>query len=279
MISRYELKFEISPQQRQEILAAAGDALAADPHGESGRYRVISHYFDSPDLACYWRKVDGEAIRRKIRLRYYSSEQALDFPELAFLEIKRRVNSAIYKDRLPIAAEGVRAILADSRELGRVDEFVLGRRREFAPAIGELVRLSRSPGLLPTVVISYVREAWMGAVDARLRLTFDSLCMAHPATDQPPPQLDHGASILPATRLLMEIKIDNAIPRWLRDIVVRQRVRQVRFSKYAVGIEALGLATVRRHSASLPSREPPIESDVRDEPTEAECFEPSLATR
>jgi len=39
--------------------------------------------------------------------------------------------------------------------------------------------------------------------------------------------------------VVMEIKFDHAIPRWMRDIAVAQGPRLQRFSKYVAGTEAI----------------------------------------
>lgn len=255
--SRYELKFPISAEQKQKIVAAASDAMVTDEHGAVGRYRVVSHYFDSPDLTAYWEKVDGEENRRKFRLRYYARADDPTGPKFAFMEIKRRINNAIYKERVRISQDGMLAILADVNHLRRLDEFVLGNPKEFAPMIREIERATYRPGLFQASVVSYIREAWLGTVDNRLRMTFDSLCMGHPASDVPLFKFSHGHALMPPTRPLMEIKIDNAIPRWLREIVVKEGARLERFSKYAASIEALGMVRIQ----------PRLPCDEMDSPT------------
>jgi len=53
--------------------------------GRDGSYKVASLYYDSPDLRCYWEKLDVEKVRRKLRVRTYGER-----PEWAFMEIKGR---------------------------------------------------------------------------------------------------------------------------------------------------------------------------------------------
>src|SRR5438309_11742856 len=56
-------------------------------------YPVHSLYLDSDDLKLYWRTINGDKNRFKLRLRYYSTND--ESP--VFFEIKRRMNNCILK--------------------------------------------------------------------------------------------------------------------------------------------------------------------------------------
>ena len=86
-------------------------------------------------------------------------------------------------------------------------------------------------------LITYVREAWQGVVDERLRLTFDTRGQALPPSAFSLVEGCRGHSFMPADQILMEVKFDQAIPRWIRDVLVLQELTPRRFSKYAAGVE------------------------------------------
>lgn len=237
---RYEFKFPVVGADRTAIVAGGREALREDPHGTQAVYRVASLYFDSPDRLAYREKRDGEYRRRKFRLRWYPSP-SVEGVAAAFFEIKHRIDQRVAKERIGLAPEGAVAILEDPQgELPRLEEHALrGERLRAASSIAAVLRQAQLQRLEPVTVISYVREAWMGALDSRLRLTFDSACQAYRPEAWRQAALDQGASILAPERLIMEVKFDRRLARWLRDLVTDRGLLQRRFSKYAAGVEVL----------------------------------------
>jgi hypothetical protein len=233
--------------EKEHVMAAARHAVQADPHGVGAVYRVSSQYFDTPDLSAYWEKVDGERVRRKYRLRYYSveGEGGAEQAKGAFMEIKHRINNTVYKERVKLTDAGATAILANSEELKNLPEHLAeGVAEKHAGTVGSVLRAAESAGFAAIEVISYLREAWIGTVDRRFRLTFDMHCQTLLPHDFKRVGDDVGRPILPRDRMIMEVKFDDAVPRWMRDIIVDRQLTLRRFSKYAAGVEALGLVPI-----------------------------------
>lgn len=253
---RYELKFVVSPAQKERFLGSVRHALQPDPHGTDAAYRVTSQYYDSPSLACYWEKVDGVGLRKKIRLRFYGDVD----PEVgfgtrpAFLEIKHRLNECISKERLSLEPEAAVAILEDSSRLLHLEELLTEDARRQMRTIGTIELTAGNLALFATNVITYRREAWMGTFDRRLRLTFDHFVHAHTPDRYLELSLDCGVPLIPTGHAVMEVKFNGHIPRWVRDQIMTQELRVQRFSKYASGIEALGRIPSRRRLALLRGR-------------------------
>jgi len=240
MGSRYELKFLITAEQKRSFLKAARPWIIVDPLGRKGVYRVTSQYFDSSDLECYWEKLDGVAIRKKIRLRFYEKPEAEGFEVGAsFLEVKHRINNTIYKERVQLSEPGAEGILTQEQSLLDVVESVVPQESLASATINTILQAATRSHYVASVVISYLREAWIGKVDQRLRVTFDSFCRA----DRPVRYLDvedsDGHIMLPGKVCVMELKFNHAVPRWARDICASQGLQLRRYSKYAAGIEAL----------------------------------------
>lgn len=253
MIPRYELKFIVRAVDRDRVLQALQPGLEPDPYGEDARYRVTSLYFDSPRLTCYWEKMDGVAIRSKVRMRTYGAvRRPEDFDtHTTFLEIKHRVNQTLYKERVRLKPEAVREILRDVRALHDLDGSVQAGDRLHRQTIATIERLAALWDLRSTVVISYRREAYVGILDERLRVTFDAFCCAYEPDRFLDAPGDAGLPLLPDAHMIMELKFDHAIPRWLRDVVGSYGLQLVRFSKYASGVEALDQVDYRRRYALL----------------------------
>src|SRR5437763_17097630 len=96
--SRFELKYLISENTAQRVRDFVRCYLAMDEYSV-GRpnysYPVPSLYLDSDTLEIYWRTVNGDKNRFKLRVRYYSDNQATP----VFFEIKRRLKDVILKQR------------------------------------------------------------------------------------------------------------------------------------------------------------------------------------
>lgn len=239
MQGRFELKFVVDAETRHRFLEAVRENLVADPHGNNAVYRVSSLYFDTPDYRAVWEKLDGESIRRKFRLRYYTLEnQEASGDSLvknAFMEIKHRINNTVYKQRAQLTDQGATAILRDAKQLGQLANHVAeGRQNQFL--IDEIQRSAVMQQLQAASVITYLREAWMGTVDHRLRITFDSRCQAYGPHAFGEVQNNTGKNCLDPQLVIMEVKFDRAVPCWIRDVLVDQQLQLQRFSKYASGV-------------------------------------------
>ena len=87
-----------------------------------------------------------------------------------------------------------------------------------------------------------VPELWVKALmgtayDAGLRVTFDTALTYH----IPPFQLHamrSGLLMLPANRVVMEIKVNDRIPTWLVNLIAEHNMHLQRISKYCTSIEA-----------------------------------------
>src|SRR5258708_22573574 len=93
---RFELKYLIRESTALQVRDFVRSYLAMDEFSV-GRpnysYPVHSLYLDSDDLKLYWRTINGDKNRFKLRLRYYSTNA--ESP--VFFEIKRRMNNCILK--------------------------------------------------------------------------------------------------------------------------------------------------------------------------------------
>ena len=244
MQGRFELKFVVDAETKQRFLDAVKENLTADPHGQNAVYRVSSLYFDTPDYRAVWEKLDGESVRRKFRLRYYTLDEtsmaggdSKVTADNAFMEIKHRINNTVYTQRANLTAERATSIFTDAGQLGRLADHVHDsaiKQEQFL--IDEIQRSATLQKLRAATVITYLREAWLGTVDHRLRVTFDSQCQAYGPHNFAEVQNNTGKDCLDPNLIIMEVKFDRAIPCWIRDVLRDQHLQLQRFSKYASGI-------------------------------------------
>src|SRR5213595_413435 len=108
---RFELKYLVSERTALLVRDFVRSYLEMDEFSV-GRpnysYPVHSLYLDSDDLTLYWRTINGDKNRFKLRLRYYSTHE--DSP--VFFEIKRRMNNCILKQRGGVRQDAVSRLLS-----------------------------------------------------------------------------------------------------------------------------------------------------------------------
>jgi hypothetical protein len=233
---REELKFLIHHSTHRLLLERWRRYLVRAPF--TNRYAVspiLSQYYDSPSLEFYHEKLAGIAYRNKVRLRVYG--QAFERGQTAFLEIKQRHNNRVRKHRyrIPGFDEGY---LDPIR--WRIDD------TEVADAFMELYERYR---LRPSAQVYYQREAYEGAVETDVRVTFDTCVLGlHPRERLSRGMLfDSSRRLLSDTLVILEVKATNGVPPWVHDGVVVAELQQQTIPKYITAVEVLRL---REHRAS-----------------------------
>ncbi len=214
-----------------------------DPHGDDTGYRITSQYYDAPDMACYWSKINGEGRRKKIRTRYYGipeSIEALD-SQTAYIEIKHRIRSCVFKERTKMAGNFARKLLANPSLLRELSSQPFADQTS-ATLLSKIEKLSRQSQLQAANIITYNRSAWLGTNNHRLRVTFDSNIESFPPS-QYLPKFGSGQSLLKKHLCVLEIKFNRVMPTWVKDCIVISNAQMQRFSKYAHGLEALGVVS------------------------------------
>ena len=233
---RYELKYFLPQNRIEELLQWAQPYVIPDKHAaiiENGLpcYTIQSVYYDSPDLALYFEKLDGLRDRRTFRIRSYCRPSV---DTVVFLEIKYRYNTQVMKDRAPITLETVEHLLQGRIQVGGIDApFAIKKRAE------RFLYYYRLRNLQPMVTVKYNRNPYVGREDSQIRLTVDTnLCsIDHRGTEKLFEPYREEAVTLPGA--VLELKFDRLMPDWMRQLVQRFDIRQQSISKYAYCIDAV----------------------------------------
>lgn len=223
--NRFELKYLLRVEQARALAEELAAHATPDPHSGLEGYAVHSQYWDSPELRFFWEKLDGQKYRRKLRLRRYASG------ELAFVEIKQRIDRTVQKrrTRLPVAellALFDRGEIDPAREAGVTD-----------PVLQEALVLCREHRLRPRVAVSYRRQAWFARFEPDLRATFDTRLMYDTDQLDLARPFEIGRWILPPELAVLEIKYNHRVPLWMLALVRKHRLEVVRFSKYCAAAD------------------------------------------
>ncbi len=227
---RFEMKYVIDEIKAAGIVRYIRPFLQMDRYSKlqrGGMYPIVSLYLDSPELRLCRESLTGIKNRFKLRIRSYTDEP--EYPR--FFEIKRRVNQVIVKSRARVMDANV-PILLKGRSLppqGYTTDM---------DALNQFQLYGASIHAGPMVLIRYLREAFEGTSEDRVRVTFDrELC--YKVTDEPQVRLGGSGwqhNGLTTGYTILEIKFSGRYPAWLSRLV-RDFDLEVRpVSKYATSM-------------------------------------------
>lgn len=228
---RHERKYLVHHSVRRLLLARWGRHLVRAPHTDDHAVSpILSQYYDSPDLLHYREKLDGFGLRRKVRLRTYG--QRFGEGATAFLEIKWRRDDQVMKRRHRF--ESFRPSDLDPASWDFDDREMRGAFR----FIAERERLRAS------AQVYYQREAYEGAADPELRVTFDTNLVAlFPGEIISRALLrDPRRRLMAETVAILEIKTSAGLPGWVREGIIAGELVQATIPKYVSAVDHLGLA-------------------------------------
>ncbi len=229
--NRFELKYVISLKEAERVKTVLRRFLVPDEHGNNnGRYSLTSLYYDSPDYRCYQEKMAGIKFRRKLRLRRYETGEILSADTPVFVEIKQRVDRVTQKRRARLPYSDALRLLNDRQ--------LVDHATEDSDIIKEIFIMLWEYNMRPASIVRYDRQAFIGTeYDIGLRVTFDTVLtfQAHPLHLHEQP---NGLLMLPAHQVVMEVKVNERIPRWLTEMIAALNLQLTRVSKYCRSIEA-----------------------------------------
>ena len=245
-MARFEYKFLIATDRVPEIRRALLPFLETDENVNGSQdYAVHSIYFDTLSLDHYHQKEAGVYSRRKIRIRSYGKP---DGDSTVFLEIKRKVDMSIAKNRAPVAYADLSALLSS----GKVERYVMngGRFPDAHDHAQQFLYNLHRFSLHPMALISYDREPYYRKFEPSLRITIDSNLRSAP---HPSMKSLLQAAYMPSLPgyAILEVKFRRAVPYWLQSILADFKLQRLALSKYCLGLDALKLPPRSTRKATL----------------------------
>lgn len=244
---RIELKYFLPYRWLDHFVERVSRRTDVDPYlvreglGRT-RYPVTSLYFDSWDLAAWQEKDGGQFFRRKIRLRAYEEEFSEETP--CFLEIKRRLDAVVLKDRIGLPA----GVLSDDMPPSRLLPYLLDRAKHRDETVAEANMMHGWLNLQPAAIVRYQRTALVAKEDPNTRITVDHDIQGvfRPPTIMgtvPMRGVDNliatGMNAISGKYALLEIKSNNVIPAWLHEVIQDMELARTAYSKYYLVVLAL----------------------------------------
>ncbi|HLU37775.1 MAG TPA: polyphosphate polymerase domain-containing protein [Planctomycetota bacterium] len=230
---RYECKYLVPELTAVELQRAFAGYIQPDEHAAKHAdhsYSIASLYLDSADLRLHHETQGGQRTRYKLRIRTYGDDPA----DPVFFEIKRRHNAIITKSRVMLPRPAMAEFFA-----GRLDPATLSPRdqgcmAEFATRLVEL-------HARPVVIVRYRRQAYVGALEPGVRVTFDRMICCAPSEEAVVRHGGDGWIPVEDRRVVVELKFRGAMPGWMQDAVHRFELRRTSYSKYSNSVLACGM--------------------------------------
>jgi len=214
VMKRYEFKYHLDPVQTEFFKRRLQGKMEVDQFGLTS---IASIYYDTPDYRLVRASMEKPLFKEKMRLRSYGLATETS---PVFLELKRKVYGIVYKRRIQTTVDQVNTFFTgDSNILGdsQIDREIIAFRDHY-------------PQLRPSCLIIYDRTAYFQP-DGDLRLTID----ANPRYRKDNLNLTtsmEGTPLLPKGWSILEVKVQDAMPIWLAEILSVGKIYKGSFSKY-----------------------------------------------
>ena len=214
VMKRYELKYLLTAEQTNFLRERLKGHMEVDQYGKTS---IASLYYDTPTYQLIRTSVEKPEFKEKIRLRSYgiATEESP-----VFLELKRKAYGIVYKRRVQTT-------------IPLVHKFFSGEGDICAPGqINKEITVFRDyyKTLVPACLIIYDRIAYFEP-GGDLRLTIDEN-PRYRTDDLTLTRSMDGISLLGEGCTILEVKVQEAVPLWLCDILSAGGIRKGSFSKY-----------------------------------------------
>ena len=213
-MKRYEMKYLLDEAQTAFLIQGLKGHMREDRYGLTS---IASLYYDTPDFRLVRASLEKPAFKEKIRLRSYGLATEAS---PVYLELKRKADGIVYKRRVQSTLPQVEAFFEQGSALcepGQINCEITAFRDHYQT-------------LEPACLIIYDRTAYYEpegdlrlTIDQRPRYRWDDLNLTT--------SMD-GELLLPRGWTILEIKVQQAMPLWLCEILSKGKIYKTSFSKY-----------------------------------------------
>lgn len=218
---RQELKYQINPQQYEQLRALGRSRMQIDPYTTDGIYLVRSLYFDTRQHKDYQDTMGGAFARHKIRLRTYGLEEKMF-----------RLEQKFKKGGL----SGKRSVLLSPAQAVGVANGEYSCLKELPGHGPKLHKILMRDCYTPALTVNYWRDVFF-LPEGNFRMTLDwnvsygkPECFLSPKTAKMTP----GES-----PTVLEVKFNTEPPAWLYAELAKIGVQLSKNSKYCRGMQKI----------------------------------------
>lgn len=218
-VLRQEVKFLISHADSIALQEELGMLLDADCYSKGGYYTVRSLYFDSINAIDFMQKLNGEEIRKKLRIRIYDVMQ-----DNAKFEMKEKVGAYQKKTSIPIPkCDTQKYIAGDFSPL-------LNYGKEAAVRFYTVLSMG---AYRPASVIEYRRRAYVHPLFST-RITFDTDIRRCDTFYDLYSQEMPLQPVL-ADAVVLEVKYNEKLLDSVRKVLAKYHLTNISYGKYTSG--------------------------------------------
>lgn len=217
VFKRYEIKYQLTDEQRARLEQVMAEHMIPDEYGAS---TVRNIYYDTPTYLLARRSAEHPDYKEKLRIRSYVSATG---DTTVFLELKKKCDGIVYKRRCTLPLSEAHSLLMGQREPQTQIE------REIA------FSARRYEGLKPAMFVAYDREAYYAADDHEFRMTFDRAVRCR-WDDVRLAGDTAGELLMEEGQNLLEVKCAQGMPLWLVNFLSAEGIRKGSFSKYGAAV-------------------------------------------
>lgn len=221
VFARYELKFILSIEQFNKIKNIICKYMCKDKYFNT---KIRNIFYDTPNYYLIRNSIEKPEYKEKIRLRTYKT---IRYDEDVFVEIKKKYKKKVYKRREILPYNVARLFL---------EQKVIPNSLQITKEINYAINYYKE--LMPVIYLSYEREAYKGITDETFRVTFDRNIIWRDYNIDLTEEV-YGEQLLSSDKVLMEVKTNMGLPRWLLDFLSENHIYKQSFSKYGNVYEKL----------------------------------------
>ena len=222
ILPRFEFKFVLEKKTGVEIINNFSHFMKLDKNvNDNGYYSIKSLYFDTPSYNDYFDVINGERVRKKIRLRRYNN----NYEDVSF-EIKHKDNKIISKDRVKTNIKTALLLTKKPWEFTKseFEKIAFYFARDF---------------ITPNITTSYNRLPLVGILHDGVRVTLDFDFRAGKDDLFYREVKISDTRVIPSHVAILEIKIDKFMPSWVQNILKKYEMSSETYSKYTNSIERI----------------------------------------
>ena len=219
VMKRYEMKYILDAAQTAFLRERLKGHMEVDHFGLTS---IASLYYDTPDYRLIRASLEKPEFKEKIRLRSYGLATETS---PVFLELKRKAYGVVYKRRVQSQIPLVQRFFEGGGDIcagGQINRELVYFRDYYQT-------------LVPSCLIIYDRTAYFEP-GGDLRLTLDA-APRYRTSDLTLTSSMEGNLLLPEGSAILEIKVQEAMPLWLTEILSEGKMYKGSFSKYGAAYQ------------------------------------------
>lgn len=211
---RVEKKYLVSEEEKKLILKSLNNYIVADEYGPS---TICNIYFDNSDYEIINISLEKPIYKEKIRLRSYGIP---NLDSKVYLEIKKKYDGVVGKRRIGCSLWDIYNYL-DNGIFPKTNDQI----------IKEIDFCFQKYKLVPKLFLAYDREAYYFKNNRDFRITFDYNIRSR-EEDLRLELGDSGHLLFSKKIYVMEIKSLGSLPLWFSNLLNKNKIYPVSFSKY-----------------------------------------------